>query len=149
MPCGGDTADARDTSPGDAALDWSGRTRSARPAKMDKPLRCRPLEGQRDHRSPLRRCFKPRPPWRTGCAGFASGCRSSSEEETFLRRLAGLLSRYLPTDTWPQARANLGKADIRLFTVIHKRFLTCGPKFSKKLLRKLRRNESRLLSCAS
>src|ERR1700736_4011931 len=109
MPCDGDTGYAKGSSPGDAALDWSGRTRSARPARMDKPLRCRPLEGQRDHRSPLRRCFKPRPPWRTGCAGFASGCRSSSEEETFLRRLAGLLSRYLPTDTWPQARANLGK----------------------------------------
>ena len=67
-------------SPGDAALDWSGRTRSARPARMDKPLRCRPLEGRRDQRSPLRRCFKPRPPLRAGCAGFASGCRSSSEE---------------------------------------------------------------------
>ena len=79
MPCDGDTGYAKGSSPGDAALDWSGRTRSARPARMDKPLRCRPLEGQRDHRSPLRRCFKPRPPWRTGCAGFASGCRSSSE----------------------------------------------------------------------
>ena len=32
----------------------------------------------------------------------------SRGRETFLRRLAGLLSRYLPTDTWPQARANLG-----------------------------------------
>ncbi len=27
-------------------------------------------------KSPLRRCFKPRSPLRTGCAGFASGCRS-------------------------------------------------------------------------
>ena len=49
---------------------------SARPARMDKPLRCRPLEGRRDHRSPLRRCFKPRPPLSAGCAGFASGCQS-------------------------------------------------------------------------
>src|SRR5262249_54827004 len=31
----------------------------------------------RDQKSPLRRCFKPRPPWRTRCAGFASGCQSS------------------------------------------------------------------------
>jgi hypothetical protein len=27
-------------------------------------------------KSPFRRCFKPRPPLRAGCAGFASGCRS-------------------------------------------------------------------------
>ena len=64
------------SSPDDAALVWSGRSRSARPARMDKPLRCRPLEGRRDQKSPFRRCFKPRPPLRTGCAGFASGCRS-------------------------------------------------------------------------
>src|SRR5207302_6029719 len=31
----------------------------------------------RDQKSPLRRCFKPRPSWRTRCAGFASGCQSS------------------------------------------------------------------------
>ena len=55
-------------------------TRSARPARMDKPLRCRPLEGRRDQRSPLRRCFKPRPPLSAGCAGFASGCRLSGSE---------------------------------------------------------------------
>ena len=66
-------------------------TRSARPARMDKPLRCRPLEGRRDQRSPLRRCFKPRPPLSAGCAGFASGCRSSGSE---LRR--------------PMTRASLG-----------------------------------------
>src|ERR1700680_2972446 len=34
----------------------------------------------RDQKSPLRRCFKPRPSWRTRCAGFASGCRSSVSE---------------------------------------------------------------------
>src|SRR5262249_60150239 len=44
--------------------------------KMDKPLRCGPLEGQRDKKSPLRRCFEPRPPFSTRYAGFASGCRS-------------------------------------------------------------------------
>ena len=59
-------------------LPWigAGDPRSARPARMDKPLRCRPLEGRRDQKSPLRRCFKPRPPLSAGCAGFASGCRS-------------------------------------------------------------------------
>jgi hypothetical protein len=31
------------------------------------------------------------------------------------RRLAGLLSRYLPIDTRPQARANLGKVEISNF----------------------------------
>src|SRR3954469_21968494 len=149
MPCDGDTDYAKGSSPGDAALDWSGRTRSARPARMDKPLRCRPLEGRRDHRSPLRRCFQPRPPWRTGCAGFASGCRSSSEEETFLRRLAGLLSRYLPTDTWPQARANLGNRHIGRFAVINKRFLARGLDFAEKIARKRRGKESRVLSRAS
>ena len=49
--------------------------------KMDKPLRCWPLDSQRDQKSPLRRCFKPRPPLSAGCAGFASGCRSRSEVE--------------------------------------------------------------------
>ena len=61
----------------DDALDWSGKTRSARLARVNKPLRCRPLEGRRDQKSPLRRCFRPRPPLRTRCAGFASGCQSS------------------------------------------------------------------------
>src|SRR3954454_7707971 len=46
------------------------------PGKMDKPLRCRPLEGRRDQKSPLRRCFELRPPWRAGYAGLASGYRS-------------------------------------------------------------------------
>ena len=69
----------RAASPDDAALDWIGETRSARAAMMNKPLRCpsRWWRTGRDQKSPLRRCFKPRPPWRTGCAGFASGCRSS------------------------------------------------------------------------
>ncbi len=100
-------------------------TRSARPARMDKPLRCRPLEGRRDQRSPLRRCFKPRPPLSAGCAGFASGCRLSASElrrptlspfgfESRLHsgRLSGLLSGCPPTGTRPQARAKLGGRDI-------------------------------------
>ena len=62
-------------------LPWLGAGDPFRTAgKMDKPLRCRPLEGRRDQRSPLRRCFKPRPPLSAGCAGFASGCRLSGSE---------------------------------------------------------------------
>src|SRR5215475_71216 len=77
---------------------------------MDKPLRCLPLEGQRDQKSPLRRCFKPRPPLSAEYAGFASGCRSRVLRKLgrFLRRLSGLLSGCPPTDTRPQARAKLG-----------------------------------------
>ncbi len=101
-----------------------GSPRSARPAMMNKPLR-RPepvVETGRDQKSPVRRCFKPRPPLRTGCAGFASGCRSSvrsSNNPATLRssrsrsgRLSGLLSGCPPTDTRPQARAKLGKAQL-------------------------------------
>src|ERR1035437_1820404 len=53
-----------------------------------------------------RRCFKPRPPLRAEFGGVAS----------LSRRLAGLLSRYLPTDTRPQARANLGTVEITNFS---------------------------------
>ncbi|RBP14116.1 hypothetical protein DFR50_110141 [Roseiarcus fermentans] len=52
----------------------------------------------RDQKSPVRRCFKSRPPW-GGVRRFASGCRSSKG------RLTGLLSRSPPTGTRPQARA--------------------------------------------
>ena len=98
---------------------------------LNKPLRCRPLEGRRDQRSPLRRCFKPRPPLSAGCAGFASGCRSSgselkrSQHEPLLSRsgrLSGLLSGCPPTDTRPQARAKLGTGKIIDFAQSRKHF---------------------------
>ena len=129
-PCDGDTSEGDGLYTRDAALVWSGKTRSARPARMDKPLRCRPLEGRRDQRSPLRRCFKPRPPLSAGCAGFASGCRLSGSElrrpslspsgleslgfesRPHSGRLSGLLSGCPPTGTRPQARAKLGERDI-------------------------------------
>src|SRR5215510_11759080 len=68
-------------------------------------------------RKPDRRCFKPRPLLRAECAGFASGCRSDFLERLarLSRRLAGLLSGYLPTDTRPQARAKLGTTEITFF----------------------------------
>src|SRR5262245_49547147 len=68
-------------------------------------------------RKPDRRCFKPRPLLRAEYAGFASGCRSDFFERLALlsRRLAGLVSGYLPTDTRPQARAKLGTTEISNF----------------------------------
>ena len=86
------------------------------------------MEGRRDQRSPLRRCFKPRPPLSAGCAGFASGCRLSGSElkrpilsplgleslgfesRPHSGRLSGLLSGCPPTGTRPQARAKLGNS---------------------------------------
>src|SRR4029078_2869169 len=70
--------------------------------------------------------FKPRPLLRAECAGFASGCRSDFLERLALlsRRLAGLLSGYLPTDTRPQARAKLGITEISNFGD------TCKQKFA-------------------
>ena len=52
----------------------------------------------RDQKSPVRRCFKSRPPL-GGVRRFASGCRP------YRGRLTGLLSRSPPADTRPQARA--------------------------------------------
>jgi hypothetical protein len=121
--------------PADAALAWIGET----------PIRTRGNDEQassvaraggwktgRDQKSPLRRCFKPRPSWRTRCAGFASGCQSSvrrSNDPMTLRslrsrsgRLSGLLSGCPPIDTRPQARAKLGRLEIGDFQKSRKRF---------------------------
>jgi hypothetical protein len=147
-PCDGDTSEDGGLCTRDAALVWSGKTRSARPARMDKPLRCRPLEGRRDQRSPLRRCFKPRPPLSAGCAGFASGCRLSGSElrrpnlspsgleslgfesRPHSGRLSGLLSGCPPTGTRPQARAKLGERDISAMAQRCKHFFPQRPFFS-------------------
>ena len=53
-----------------------GKPRSALLAKKDKPFQSVRHSRRRYQKSPLRRCFKPRPPLSAGCAGFASGCRS-------------------------------------------------------------------------
>src|SRR5580698_11233188 len=66
--------------------------------KMDKPLRCWLLDSQRDQKSPLRRCFKPRPPLSAGCAGFASGCRSRSEALNFEPQATVRPLVRMPTD---------------------------------------------------
>ena len=141
---------SRRSSPDDAALDWSGRSRSARRQEMNKPLRCRPLEGRRDQKSPLRRCFKPRPPLRAGCAGFASGCRSSVRScdredrgrSCVLRsrsgRLSGLLSGCPPTDTRPQARAKLGDRAISPYCDPCKSYLREQVKFFRRRVARAR-----------
>ena len=47
----------------------------------------------------------------------------------FLRRLSGLLSGYLPTDTRPQARAKLGKSPNKIFELGVKRFFAACTNF--------------------
>src|SRR5262252_8712660 len=129
----------------------------------------------RDQKSPLRRCFKPRPSWRTRCAGFASGCQSSvrscKRSQTLASsdfpssdiaswrshsgRLSGLLSGCPPTDTRPQARANLGNLEISGFHTTRKTKSRCARKIfadnaskvSRSLIR--RRRESRDATRAS
>ena len=112
----------RELSACSAALDWNGESPFLTAGKDEQAstvTRAGWWKAGRDQRSPLRRCFKPRPPLRAGCAGFASGCRSSgfgaqAIADSNLRsrsgRLSGLLSGCPPTDTRPQARANLGKS---------------------------------------
>src|ERR1700761_8176973 len=65
---------------------------------MDKPLRCWLVDSQRDQKSPLRRCFKPRPPLSAGCARFASGCRSRSEALNFEPQATVRPLVRMPTD---------------------------------------------------
>jgi hypothetical protein len=102
------------------------------------------LEGRRDQRSPLRRCFKPRPPLSAGCAGFASGCRLSGSElrrptlspfgfesRPHSGRLSGLLSGCPPTGTRPQARAKLGERDIVALATRCKIFFAFAEIFSQ------------------
>ncbi len=80
------------------AIVWRGKSlphaRQDRQASLIADL----WRASRDQKSPVRRCFKSRPPF-GGVRRFASGCRF------FRRWLTGLLSRSPPTDTRPQARA--------------------------------------------
>ena len=109
----------------------------------------------RDQKSPLRRCFKPRPSWRTRCAGFASGCQSSvrnSNDPATLRssrsrsgRLSGLLSGCPPIDTRPQARAKLGEFQIGDFENPRKCFGGLPPPQTRKFF--VIRTQSRADHC--
>ena len=65
---------------------------------MDKPFQRSGIGAGAYQKSPFRRCFKPRPPLSAGCAGFASGCRSSVSE---LWRPRFGVSRLLSDDLAP------------------------------------------------
>src|SRR5690242_3219072 len=95
--------------------------------------------GRQRPRKPDRRCFKPRPLLRAECAGFASSCRSDFLESLALlsRRLAGLLSGYLPTDTRPQARAKLGNIRNNIFFALCKRISSPHENFLNFFFRRL------------
>jgi hypothetical protein len=81
-----------------AMLPWIGAGNPFRTAGKEGQASSVPtFGGPARPRSPLRRCFKPRPSWRTRCAGFASGCRSSSEEGDLPQAAGGPLVP-LPTD---------------------------------------------------
>lgn len=57
-------------------LPWIGRERPHRTPGKEKQASSVPAcGGPTRPKKPVRRCFKLRPPWRAGFAGFASGCR--------------------------------------------------------------------------
>ncbi len=90
-------------------------------------------------KSPLRRCFKPRPPLSTGCTGFASGCRShwrsvgpwsarhlARKSSLFRRRLSGLLSgphrstrSHRHVRNWASEKYVIHLPDARIMTAAH------------------------------
>ena len=63
------------SSPDDAALDWKGEAPDRTPGNEKQASSVPTFGGPTRPKKPVRRCFKPRPPLRAGCAGFASGCR--------------------------------------------------------------------------
>jgi hypothetical protein len=63
----------------------------------------------------------------------------------FLRRLSGLLSGYLPTDTRPQARAKLGKSPNKLFDWGVKRFFAAYTNFLIAVARSCQKSVAELL----
>ncbi len=57
-------------------LPWIGRENPHRTPGKEKQASSVPtFGGSARPKKPVRRCFKLRPPWRAGFAGFASGCR--------------------------------------------------------------------------
>ena len=127
-----------------AAVDWLGEFPARSPGNEGQSLFSSPRRrwnAGRDQKSPIRRCFKSRPPLRAGCAGSppaaSHGCKGCRDLQRHLLRemlaacfvlvdvatlgssipwrLSGLLSGYLPTDTRPQARAKLGKCRNKRF----------------------------------
>src|SRR3978361_330165 len=145
--------------PNCAAVDWLGMIPPAHPGHEMKGLfgiRAGWWKAGRDQKSPIRRCFKSRPPLRTRCAGSppaaSHGCKEVKSPSTaslerdagrfkfctrlketlgfFIPwRLSGLLSGYLPTDTRPQARAKLGKSANRAFESASQHFFCAADRF--------------------
>ena len=114
----------------------------------DKPLRCRPVESRRDQKSPLRRCFKLRPPWRFGVRRFClrllvavrerpscesrerdlRGCPSPSIRFPSLAAVRPLVR--MPTDQHAATgTCELGEVHIRTCAPRFKFFLTAGAGF--------------------
>src|SRR5215207_3446245 len=67
--------------PDDAALDWSGKSRSARPARWTSLFGVDLWRANETKKARSVVALSRVPRWRTGCAGFASGCRLWCEEE--------------------------------------------------------------------
>src|SRR5215217_8807283 len=97
--------------PDDAALDWSGKSRSARPARWTSLFGVDLWKANetKKARSVVALSRVPRGERGAPVSPPAAG-RKLRKVDPLLRRLSGLLSGYLPTDTRPQARAKLGKA---------------------------------------
>jgi hypothetical protein len=134
--------------PDDAALDWIRENRIRTRGKRNKPLRCRPLEGRRDQKSPFVVASSYVPRGERGSPVFppAAGCcrvrcrhpdrrlGAPARPASILKpwRLSGLLSGCPPTDTRPQARAKLGKAQIRTLVPSDKYFFDTVPNIGRK-----------------
>lgn len=140
-------------------VDWGD---PARPAMKDKPLRCRPVESRRDQKSPLRRCFKLRPPWRFGVRRFClrlpvavrerpscesrerdlRGCPSPSIRFPSLAAVRPLVR--MPTDQHAATgTCELGVPHIRAGASCFKFFLTAGTGFFTGRTRRARGATSR------
>lgn len=125
-----ETRNRRGSSTRRCCLRLDGETPSARLAKRNKPLRCRPLEGRRDQKSPSVVASSYVPRGERGSPVFppAAGCcrvrcrhpdrrlGAPARPASILKpwRLSGLLSGCPPTGTRPQARAKLGKGADRV-----------------------------------
>jgi hypothetical protein len=102
---------------------WRGKSLPhARQDRQASSVR-RPLESRQRRKSPVRRCFKPRPP-------LERGAPVRLRLPVFHGRLTGLLSRSPPTDTRPQARAYWANAYFVESTKIASGFLARQSDFS-------------------
>src|ERR1700729_3455784 len=97
LPCVGNTVQAGGVST--EMLPWIGAGDPVPHGRQDGQASSVLAYGQPTRpRSPLRRCFKPRPPLSAGGAGFASGCRSRSEALNFEPQATVRPLVRMPTD---------------------------------------------------